>query len=33
VDNLPPWTLVNETEFSSLASRVCRALCFASVKQ
>lgn len=33
VDNLPPWTLVDETEFSSLASRVCRALCFASVKQ
>jgi len=33
VDSLPPWTLVNETEFSSLASRVCRALCFASVKQ
>ncbi|KAL0029787.1 hypothetical protein WJX79_011038 [Trebouxia sp. C0005] len=33
VDNLPPWTLVDENEFSSLASRVCRALCFASVKQ
>ncbi len=33
VDNLPPWTLSDENEFGSLASRVCRALCFASVKQ
>lgn len=33
LDDLPPWTIAKEAELAKTASRVCRALCFATVKQ